>query len=136
MKFEQNLSLIFEDLNIPEVFFSEYFCSANGDYIKVYLYCRYLCKYHSEISVLDLSKKLSIPINIVEQALKYWEEQKVIIKKNKSYELCDLKMIEVNKLYNPKLSITPEEAIENNDKNILKKVMKNIINTDLTEFLI
>ncbi|MBR6252584.1 MAG: DnaD domain protein [Clostridia bacterium] len=130
MKFEQNLSLIFEDLNIPEVFISEYFCSANSDYIKVYIYCRYLCKYNSEISVLDLSKKLSIPIKTVEQSLKYWEDQKVIIKKNKSYELCDLKMIEVNKLYNPKLSMTPEEAIENNEKNVLRtQAIKDINNT-------
>ena len=129
MKFEQNLSLIFEDLNIPEVFISEHFCSANSDYIKVYIYCLYLCKYNSEISILDLSKKLSIPINTVEQAFKYWEEQGVIIKKNKSYELCDLKRIEVNKLYSPKLSTTPEEALENTNNNVLRTQAINDINT-------
>ncbi len=129
MKFEQNLSLIFEDLNIPEVFVSEYFCSANSDYIKVYIYCLYLCKYHSEITVLDLSKKLSLPIQSVEQAFKYWEEQGVMIKKNKSYELCDLKKIEVNKLYNPKLSMTPEEALEGTGKNILRTQAINDINS-------
>ena len=129
MKFEQNLSQIFEDLNIPEVFISEHFCSANSDYIKVYIYCQYLCKYHSEISVLDLSKKLSLPINAVEQAFKYWESQGVMIKKNKSYELCDLKKIEVNKLYNPKLSSSPEEALADNEKNVLRTQAINDINT-------
>ena len=129
MKFEQNLSLIFEDLNIPEVFISEYFCNAKSDYVKVYIYCLFLCKYDSEITVLDLSKKLSIPISIVEQAFKYWEEQGVIIKKNNSYELCDLKQIEVNKLYSPKLATTPEEAIKDNDKNILRTQAINDINT-------
>lgn len=128
MKFEQNLSLIFEDLNIPEVFISEYFCNANSDYIKVYIYCLYLCKYNSEISVLDLSKKLSLPIATVEQALKYWEDQSVMIKKSKTYELSDLKKLEVNKLYTPKLSSTPEEAIENNSKNILRVQAINDIN--------
>jgi len=128
MKFEQNLSLIFEDLNIPEVFISEHFCSANGDYVKVYIYCLYLCKYHSEITVLDLSKKLSMPITTVEQAFKYWEEQGVMIKKNKSYELCDLKKIEVNKLYTPKLSTTPEEALKDTGKNILRTQAINDIN--------
>ena len=83
MKFEQNLSMLFSDLNIPEVFVSEYLCSANGDYVKIYIYCSFLCKYSSEISPLDLSKKLSLPLKNVELGLKYWEEQGVLIKKNK-----------------------------------------------------
>ena len=120
MKFEQNLSLLFEDLKIPEVFISEYFCSANSDYIKIYIYCLFLCKYDSEISALDLSKKLSIPIKTVEAGLKYWEDQNVLIKKNKNYEIADLKKIEVNKLYTPKLTSTPEDAIDNNSRNILR----------------
>lgn len=129
MKFEQKLSLLFEDLSIPEVFISEYFCNANSDYIKVYIYCLFLCKYNSEISALDLSKKLSLPIKTVENAFNYWEEQKVLIKKNKTYELADLKKIEVNKLYTPKLTSTPEEAVENTSKNILKTQAINEINT-------
>ena len=128
MKFEQKLSLLFEDINIPEVFISEYFCNANGDYIKVYIYLLFLCKYNCEISALDLSKKLSLPIKTVESALKYWEEQDVIIKKNKTYELADLKKVAVNKLYTPKLSSSPEEAVENNSKNILRTQAINEIN--------
>ena len=129
MKFEQNLSLLFEDLKIPEVFISEYFCSANSDYVKIYIYCLFLCKYNSEISPLDLSKKLSIPLKTVEAGLKYWEEQNVIIKKNTVYELADLKKLEVNKLYTPKLTSSPEDAIESNSKNILRTQAINDINS-------
>jgi len=118
MKFEQNLSMLFEDLNIPEIFITEYFCNANGDYVKMYLYMLFLCKYNSEISALDLSKKLSIPIKSVEAGLKYWEEQGVIIKKNKTYELADLKTVILNKLYTPKLTSSPADAIENMDRNV------------------
>ena len=75
MKFEQNLSMLFSDLNIPEVFISEYLCSANGDYVKIYVYCLFLCKYNGEIAPLDLSKKLALPLKTVELGLKYWEEQ-------------------------------------------------------------
>ena len=95
-------------------------------------FCQYLCKYHSEISVLDLSKKLSLPINAVEQAFKYWESQGVMIKKNKSYELCDLKKIEVNKLYNPSRTsygITFNDIVlnyEDYEKGESKKVITSI----------
>lgn len=129
MKFEQNLSMLFSDLNIPEVFVSEYLCSANGDYVKIYIYCLFLCKYSSEISPLDLSKKLSLPLKNVELGLKYWEEQGVLIKKNKVYELADLKKIEVDKLYKPKLTSSIEDAIEGNCKNVLRTQAINEINS-------
>ena len=118
MNFEQDVSLLFEDFNIPEVFVSEYICAANGDYVKIYLYCCYLCKHKIDISPLDMSKKLNIPISSVEEGLKYWEENGVLLKKGQSYVLANLKQIELNKLYKPKLSISAEEAIENTEKNI------------------
>ena len=129
MKFEQNLSMMFDDINIPELFFTEYLCNANGDYVKIYLYMLFLCKHNSEITVLDLSKKLSIPIKSVEAGLKYWEEQNIIIKKNKTYELADLKNLFVNKLYTPKLTSSPEEAVENMDRNVRRTQALDEINT-------
>ena len=128
MKFEQNLSMLFSDLNLPEVFVSEYLCSALGDYVKIYIYCTFLCKYNSEISPLDLSKKLSLPLKTVELGLKYWEEQGALIKKNQIYELADLKKIEIDKLYKPKLTSSVEDAIEGNTKNILRTQAINEIN--------
>ena len=128
MKFEQNLSMLFSDLNIPELFISEHLCSANGDYIKIYIYCLFLCKYSSEITPLDLSKKLSLPLKTIELGLQYWQEQNVMIKKNKTYELCDLKKIELDKLYKPKLTSSLEDAIEGNTKNILRTQAINEIN--------
>lgn len=129
MKFEQNLSILFSDINIPEVFISEYLCAANGDYVKIYIYCMFLCKYNSEISPLDLSKKLSLPLKTVELGLKYWEEQGTLIKKNNIYELADLKKIEIDKLYKPKLTSSIEDAIDGNTKNILRTQAINEINS-------
>ena len=59
MKLEQNdKSMLFSNTEIPDVFFSEYLSSANGDYIKVYLYILFLSKYDKDIKINDLSKKL------------------------------------------------------------------------------
>lgn len=129
MKFEQNNSMLFSDVNIPEVFITEYLSDASGDYIKIYLYCLFLCKYNCEISTLDLSKKLSLPIKTVEEGLKYWEKQGIIIKKNKVYEIADVKKIEFNKLYVPKVTSSPEDAIESNNKNIHRTQAINDINS-------
>ena len=100
MNFEQKASMLFSDLNIPEVFISEHLSAASGDYVKIYLYCLFLCKYGNEITPLDLSKKLAIPLATVEEGLKYWEKDNVIMKKQKAYVLCDLKQQEVDKIYN------------------------------------
>lgn len=118
MNFEKNWSMLFEDMNIPEVFITEYLTAADGNYVKIYLYCMFLCKHDGEISPLDLSKKLSMPISVVEQGLKYWEENMVMTKKQKNYVLNDLKQQEVSKLYTPRLTSSPEDAIKNTAKNV------------------
>ena len=120
MNFEQNLSLLFDDINVPEVFISEYLTAASGDYVKIYFYCLFLCKHKIDITPLVLSKKLSFPINIIEQGLKYWEENNILIRKGDSYIVADLKQLEVNKLYKPKLSLSSEDAIKNTEKNIYR----------------
>ena len=93
MNFEQNFSLLFDDINIPEVFISEYLTSASGDYVKIYLYCFFCSKHKIEIDPLDLSKKISLSIATIEQGLKYWEENNVLIKKGSSYIIADLKQM-------------------------------------------
>ena len=51
MNFEKNWSTLFEDINIPELFVSNHLTNANGDYVKLYLYCMsskiaYNCSYY------------------------------------------------------------------------------------------
>lgn len=128
MKFEQKMSMLFSDLNIPEVFITEHLGAANGDYVKIYLYCMFLCKYNSEISPLDLSKKLALPLSTIEQGLKYWEKNNVIMKKQKTYVLNDLKQQEIDKLYKPKLTSSVEEAIETTAKNVQRTQAISAIN--------
>ena len=88
----------------------------------------FLCKHGGEISPLDLSKKLSLPLTIVEQGLKYWEDNLVMTRKQKNYILNDLKQQEVSKLYTPKLTSSPEDAIKNAEKNIERTQAINAIN--------
>ncbi len=129
MNFEKNWSTLFEDINIPELFVSNHLTNANGDYVKLYLYCMFISKHNGDISPLDLSKKLSLPLSTVEQGLKYWEENGVMTRKQKNYILNDLKQQEIGKLYTPKLTSLPEDAVKNTSKNIQRTKIVNAINS-------
>lgn len=120
MNFEQKTSMMFSDLDIPEVFINEYLGNANGDYVKIYLYCLFLSKYNNEISPLELSKKLSLPISVVEEGIKYWEKNNVILKKQHSYMLVDLKQQAVDKIYRLKATSSLDDAIKKTTKNTIR----------------
>jgi len=116
MKLEQNdLSMLFSTTNLPDVFITEYLSQAPGDYIKVYLYILFLSKYNKDIKLNDLSKKIAVPLNIIQEAIKYWEEAEVITKKGSGYIVNNIQEIELNKLYSPKLTIS-KETIQNMEK--------------------
>lgn len=113
MKLESNAkSFIFSSTSIPDVFFTEYLSMANGNYVKVYLYMLFLSKYGKDIKVNDLAKSLSIDFKSIQEAIKFWEDLGVLTKKANGYILNDLQEIELHKLYSPKLTATPEEALK------------------------
>ncbi len=129
MNFEKDWSTLFEDINIPEVFCTEYMKDAPGDYVKIYLSMLMFVKQHTEITPLEISKQLNLPIASVEQGLQYWEEHMVITKKLGDYVINDLKQQEVNKRYSPKVTSSPEEAVKNNSMNVKRTQAINAINS-------
>ena len=116
MKLEQTeLSILFSNTDLPDVFITEYLSEAPGDYIKVYLYILFLSKYGKDVKLNDLSKKISLPLPIIQSAIKYWEETEIITKKGTGYIVNNIQEIELNKLYSPKLTIS-KESIQNMEK--------------------
>ncbi len=105
MKLEQNdISMLFSVTQIPDLFFTEYLTQSNGDFIKVYLYIVFLSKHNKDVKLNDLSKHLALPFKVIQDALKYWEDLELIIKKNTGYIVNNVQEIELHKLYKPKLS--------------------------------
>lgn len=128
MKLEQNeLSMLFSSTNLPDVFFTEYLSEASGDFIKVYLYILFLSKYGKDIKLNDLSKKLALPLNTIQAAIKYWEETEIITKKGTGYIVNNIQEIELNKLYSPKLTVS-KETIQNMEKDKSRASAINAIN--------
>lgn len=129
MKLEgKDKSLIFSTTQIPDLFFTEYMSNANGDYIKVYLCLSFLTKYDKDIKLNDLSKKLNIPLQTIQAALSYWQEEGVLTKTVNGYILNDLQEIELNKLYTPNLTLSPEKVKENESNQFRAKAIECINN--------
>lgn len=127
MKLTQNdKSLLFSSTELPDAFFTEYLPESNGDFIKVYIYILFLSKYNTEIKINDLSKTLSLDFPTVQDAIKYWEEKGLITKTIDGYSIANLREIELSKLYTPKVTSSPEDALKNSQNQYRAKAIEDI----------
>lgn len=117
MKITTNTSLLLADTPVSDIFISEYLIDMHGDFVKVYLYCLFLAKFDKEITMLDLAKKTGLQLDRVKQAIEYLNSVGIVVSTENGMMVCDLKEKEVNRLYRPKLSSTPEEAAETINRN-------------------
>ena len=74
-----------------------------------------MAKYNKEIKLKKKKKKISLPLSIIQDAIKYWEDRSVITKKGTGYIVNPIQEIELNHLYSPKLTIS-KETVENMQK--------------------
>lgn len=117
MLFESNMSILYSDTQLPDIFITEYMPSMDCDFVKVYIYCLFLGKHNKQAAADDISKKLDMEPDRVKEALTYLESVGIIIRKNNRIVIADLKEKEIRKLYRPKLTSTPEEAAQNAERN-------------------
>ncbi len=129
MKIEQgDISLILSQTNVPDVFFTEYLSQANGDFVKVYLYLFFLSKYNKDVKINDLSKKLELPLKIIQDAIKYWEDIGLLIRKNQGFTVANLQEIEINKIYKPKITVSADDMQKVSDNKYRAKAIDTINN--------
>lgn len=129
MKLESvNESLMFSQTSLPDIFFTEYFSQASSDAIKVYLYLLFLSKYSKEIKINDLAKKLELPLKTIQDSVKYWENKGLLLKKTSGYELTNIQELELRKLYNPRISLSPEAIQKTAQNQYRAKAIENINN--------
>lgn len=116
MKFIEKINREFSDILIPSIFVSNIMPNLDEASIKVYLYIIFLSKNKLETSIEDIAKKLAFKKYEIEKAFDFLEAEDMLIKTEEGYELLDIKEIEINKVYLPKLKPKQSEA-----KNIVEK---------------
>lgn len=102
-------SLLFSSTDIPDIFFSEYLPLTSGDTVKVYLYISFLAKYGKDVNINEISKILSLSYDTVNDSIKFLEEQELLVKKPTGYIIANIQEKELNKLYSPKVTSSPED---------------------------
>ncbi len=128
MKFEQNeKSMIFAETTIPDIFFAEHLSSMPGDFLKIYLYLVFLSKYNGDININNLSKKLALAINTINEGMQYLEKEGFILRKQNGYVIIDLQEKTLNNIYSLKMEATSEK-IEQNAKNKKKLELVKYLN--------
>lgn len=129
MKLEQNdKPLLFSYTELPDIFFTEYLSQLSGDSIKVYLYLIFLSKYGKDIKINDLSKKLNLPVKTIQDSIKLLEDESLLIKKNTGFIIANLQEQELHKLYNPKVTSSPEQMQKTAENQYRAKAIENINN--------
>ena len=112
MVFNENLSLLYSDILVPDIFISEYMPSLESDFVKVYLHCIFLCKHKITSSSEDMAKKLELRPERVKEALERLENIGLITRgaDNNVISLVDLKEKEIKRLYRMKTTSSPGDA--------------------------
>jgi len=129
MKLEQNEKpLLFSETIIPDIFFSEYLSELPGDYLKIYMYMIFLSKYGKDIKLNDLSKKLNIPLKLINDGIKFLESNNLIVKKSTGYIIVDLQEATLHNLYTPNLTMSKEKVAQTAKNQSKAKAIEHINN--------
>ena len=114
MKLEQkDKQILFSTTQIPDIFFAEHMSDLPGDYLKIYMYLMFLSKFGKDVKINDLTKRLNLPVNVVNEGIKYLETNKLILRKLQGYVIVDLQEETLHELYKPNIRTTPEKVEEN-----------------------
>ena len=117
MIFESCKEILYSDTLVPDIFITEYMPSMNGDFVKVYLYCLFLSKHQKYAPAKEMAKNLEMDEQVVRDALMHLENAGIISRTDTGFTMTDLKDREIKKVFRPKLTSTPEEALHSSERN-------------------
>lgn len=103
MKFVKKSKMELSDTLVPDLFILNNMVSLEAVDIKVYLYMLFLNKTQTEIDNQTFAKKLCITENELSFSLDRLQTEELIVKTSQGFNIVDLKEIEVNKSYIPKM---------------------------------
>ncbi len=104
MKISQKSKLELSDIEVPDLFVLNYMSSLEGTDVKLYLYLNFIAKRGLEIENAALAKRLGITEQELGFSLDRLQVEGLVIKNTHGYSLADLKEVEINKSYIPKMA--------------------------------
>ena len=103
MKFVSKGKMELSDTSIPDLFILNYMNSLQELDIKLYLYILFLFKNSLEVDVATLAKHFSVTETEILNSLDVLQAEELLNKTSQGFIIVDIKEIEVNKSYIPKM---------------------------------
>lgn len=103
MKFSQRVNRELMDVSVPGLFITNNMFGLDEVSLKLYMYIKFLIGNSMTFDISDIAKKMSVNTYDIEKAFDNLEEEELILKTSDGYELLDVKELEINKTYIPKL---------------------------------
>ena len=130
MQINESRKLLLSDTPVPDIFIAEYLPSLSGLAVKIYIYLLLAAKSEKTITEQDLAGRMAVDEEEIRTALLELGACQLIIKNDDKITIQDIKAAEIEKIYRPRTSIEPTEAVEMNHKYTLReKLMADISKT-------
>lgn len=102
------------DLLVPRAFLTDYMPSANGEYVKIYLYLLQTMQSGSELSMSKMADFFDVTEKDILRALKYWNKNGVIDLTLEDKAVTGIKILapwnEKSEVTSPEINVAPETA--------------------------
>ena len=103
MKCIEKTKIEMSDMLVPDIFVTNYMMGLDEHSLKIYLYMKFMAKNNMDIKEDQIIKKIGISKVEYEKAMKLLEAEELVVKLENGYSLVDIKELELNKTYIPKL---------------------------------
>lgn len=103
MKCIEKTKIEMSDMLVPDIFVTNYMMGLDEHSLKIYLYIKFMAKNDIDIKEDQIIKKIGISKIEYEKAMNLLQTEELIIKLENGYGLVDIKELELNKTYIPKL---------------------------------
>lgn len=130
MQIDESRKLLLSDTLVPDIFIMEYLPGLSGLAVKIYLYL--LLSAHSVRSITeqDLSRRLGQDSDTIHAALVELAAVELVVLRDRSLEIVDIKAAEIDRAYRPKTESSPQEMVKAQEKfGVREKLMTDIAKT-------
>lgn len=110
MLFEESQKLFLSDTLVPDIFILEYLPTLDGLAVKVYIYLLMAVRRRKNITEHDLVRRMDTDLDAVKAAFLELESAGLVARTDKTYTICDVKAVELDRNYRLKTSSTPQES--------------------------
>lgn len=130
MIIDESRKLLLSDTLIPDIFITEYLPSLSGLAVKLYIYLLLAVRSNKDVSEQDLARRMGVEEEAVKTALLELSSCELLRLQDNHIHVEDIKAIEIDRIYRPKTSSAPSEAIAAQEKfSVREKLMADISKT-------